>query len=283
MNDRGILIFIQNNEDIDYASIASVSAKFASKNLDVPVSIVTDKKTVKSIKDVSVFDKIILVDDDVKQIKKFYNGTNDVSVLTFKNLSRMRCYDLTPYEQTLVIDADCFILNDQLKNIWNSQEDFLINSNHHNLVEELVEFKKVSDTGIDFYWATAFYFKKNKHNEIFFNLCKHIIDNYDYYSIIYKFPNGYIRNDYVISVAIHILYGFTNYSKPAKLPSEIYYTTDRDFIYKIKNKENITFLIQKYDILNEYLLATISNHNIHIMNKYDLIQNLSKLEELIHE
>jgi hypothetical protein len=283
MSDRGILMFVKNNEEIDYASIAAVSARYANKHLNVPVSIVTDFNTAESIKDLSVFDRLIVLDHDTNQTKRFYNGVDSYKNLTFKNLSRMLCYDLSPYDQTLVMDIDLFILNDKLKNIWVSQEDFLINSYHVNLIEDLKEFSKVTDTGIDFYWATIFYFKKTEWTKTLFGLCNHIIENYEYYSLIYNLPGNYVRNDYVISIAIHMIYGFENYTKPNKLPCDIYYTLDRDSLYKIDSDTELTFLLQNRNCLDRYLLAKISDQNIHIMNKYNLIENLSRLEEVVSE
>ena len=38
----------------------------------------------------------------------------------------------------------------------------------------ILAFDRVDDFGIDFYWATAFYFRKSEETEIFFNLLEAI-------------------------------------------------------------------------------------------------------------
>ena len=37
------------------------------------------------------------------------------------------------------------------------------------------EFDKISETGVDFYWATCVFFRKTAVNKIFFDLVKHIL------------------------------------------------------------------------------------------------------------
>ena len=39
---EGILIFAHNNSEVDYVEMAFISAKYASRNLNRPVSLVTD-------------------------------------------------------------------------------------------------------------------------------------------------------------------------------------------------------------------------------------------------
>ena len=42
----GVLLFAHNNREIDYGKIALANAMLVKKNLDVPVSIVTDDGTI---------------------------------------------------------------------------------------------------------------------------------------------------------------------------------------------------------------------------------------------
>ena len=135
---RGVLIFAQNNSEIDYAKIALYAAMRVEDYLNVPVSLVTDSKDwlLKSQPQaVSIFDKIITINSNTSQTKKFYDGTVSSKTLTWKNLSRADCYELSPYDETLVIDSDYIISSSLLSNIWNNNKDFLIYQDSFDLAQ----------------------------------------------------------------------------------------------------------------------------------------------------
>ena len=121
---KGILLFAHNNEQIDYGKMAYITARFAKKNLNVPISLVTDKGTLAWMKDndnidvEETFDKIIFTDEYVKdknQIRRYYDGTLEYKKADFKNCFRAWAFEYSPYEQTLVIDVDFLIVNDRTK------------------------------------------------------------------------------------------------------------------------------------------------------------------------
>jgi hypothetical protein len=289
----GVLMFAHNNREIDYGMMAYVSARYVNKYLDVPVSLVTDSSTVRWLDDkdtniIKFFDKIILTDDipqPNKQDKRFYDGALTFKRISFKNGFRTRAYELSPYDKTLVIDTDVLIKNDRLKHIWDSNTDFMINSKHIDISKnrETIEFKRVSDYTIDFYWATIFYFEKTEWTKTFFNLCQFIVENYEYYKFLYQISYSVMRNDYVFSIAIHIMNGFSNLTTPNTLPADLYYTVDRDELYQVNDDRTLTFLIQKANVIGEYTLAKTENQNVHIMNKYSFNRNTSRLLEVLDD
>ena len=91
-----------------------------------------------------------------------------------------------------------------------------------------------------------------------------------------------MRNDYVFSIAIHIMNGFNNKDVPHTLPADIYYTVDRDELYQVNNDGTLTFLIQKKNTFGEYTLAKTDTQNVHIMNKYSFTRNIPKLLEVLN-
>lgn len=289
--NNGILIFAHNNKEIDYGQMAYISASYAKKNLNVPISLVTDsgtlaymEKTDKSF--LEIFDKIILTDDikiEITTKRRYYDGSLNYKKADFKNVHRAWAYELSPYDKTIVIDVDLLIVNDRLKHAWDTDTDFMINKYSYDLARdrEYFEFQRVSDHGIDFFWATAFYFEKTKWTKTFFDLCKHIIENYEYYRFVYRINAPLIRNDYVFSIAIHIMGGFTNKINPPSLPCEVYYTLDRDELIRVNNDKSFLFLIQKKYCVGEYTLASTNNQNIHIMNKYSINRQSKELLEAL--
>lgn len=291
---KGVLLFAHNNRQIDYGKSAYIAAKFVKKNLNVPVSLVTDTGTVNWLEKndrldlKKTFDKIILSDDSASQVsqpRRYYDGSLNYKKAEFKNGLRAWAYELSPYENTLVIDVDLLIVNDYLNPIWDSKSDFMINKVCHDLstTRDNFEFQRINDLSIDFYWATAFFFRKTGWTKTFFGLCQHIVENYNYYRFVYRIDNPLLRNDYVFSIAVHLMSGFNNTIVPPKLPAEIYYCLDRDELFDIKNDKTFLFLIEKKDHLGEYTLAKTQNQNVHIMNKFSLDRWTDKLLEIVDE
>ena len=290
-DNKGILLFAHNNTEIDYAKFAYIAGRYAQKQLDVPVSLVTDEGTIRWMEKtnpiaMTFFDRIIST-DNIKsftdQNRRFQDGSQNFKISKFNNGYRTLCYELSPYHKTLVIDSDLLLLNDKLKNIWVTDVDFMINRNHFDLATDrcLPVFQKVSDYSIDFYWATAFYFTKTNNTKIFFDLCRHILENYEYYCYICQISSSIVRNDFIFSIAIHILGGFSNKIQPLSLPCQIYYTLDTDELIEIKDNNNLIFLIEKKGLLGEYTLSKIDKQNIHIMNKYSLFRCSDRLLKVL--
>lgn len=287
---RGVLLFAYNNREIDYITQAYIAGKYVQRQLGVPVSLVTNFGSLNWMKNKNpgrekFFDQIILTDDLVSTVqeKKFYDGSLSYNQTQFNNNFRSLSYKFSPYDKTLVLDIDLLIVNDKLKSIWDTDTDFMINANHFDLATDRdnFEFTKISDYSIDFYWATIFYFEKTHWTEIFFDLCQHIIENYEFYRFTYRISNPLLRNDYVFSIAIHMLGGFSNRITPMKLPCDIYYTFDRDLLWRVDNEKEMLFMVEKKDNLGQYTLVRTSGHNIHIMNKYSIGRHEDRLIEVI--
>ena len=131
------------------------------------------------------------------------------------------------------------------------------------------EFDKISDTSVDFYWATVVFFRKTKVNEIYFNLIKHIQENYMHYRSVYQFKSNVYRNDFAFSIAAHIMNGYQKGNFVTSLPGKHYYTIDKDVLHSIVDTE-IKVLVEKSQRLGEYTLAKFNNMNLHVMNKFSL-------------
>ena len=267
---RGVLIFAQNNSEIDYAKISLYAAQRVEQYLNVPVSLVTDSKDwllQSQPMAKTVFDRIITINADTSQTKKFYDGTLAAKTLTWKNLSRSDCYDLTPYDETLVIDSDYIISSNTLSKIWNNVNDFLIYQDSFDLAQwrDDSSFQYLNQTSIPFYWATAFYFKKSTANQAFFNIVKYIKSNWSYYRSLYNIDSVVFRNDFAFSIAIHMM--GEEFAKP--LPGKMNYTLDRDVLVDIKDSA-LQFLVEKKNYSGEYVATKTNNLDMHVMNKYSL-------------
>ena len=264
---KGVLLFAHNNE-IDYIKQAIYCAKHIKKHLNLPVALVTDTPDHLIKYPNHNIDFIINVPKlPVFQKKTFYDGTYTNKKLTWNNIGRADCFHLTPFDETIVMDTDLLLGNNQLLECFASDEDLLISKQHCDLntFRNIHQLTKVSDTSIDMYWATVFYFKKTELTETFFNLVNHIKDNWEFYRYNYDIVGINFRNDFAFSIALHILKGFDSViSWPNELPAKIWYTIDKDVL--IKNQSSLLFLLND----ETYFPAKITNANVHVMNKFSL-------------
>jgi hypothetical protein len=273
---QGILIFAFNNSEVDYVELAIYAAKRAKQFLNKPVSLVTDSvdwlyKTFPD--DVDVFDKIIESVDTTTQVKKFYDGANNYSNLVWKNSNRANCFDLSPYDETLVIDSDFIINSPFLGYCWDQSHDFLIYNKYNDLASwrDTSEFDYINQFSIPFYWATVFFFKKTVTTNQFFTLIEHIKNNWVYYAKLYRVPSTRYRNDIAFSIAIHMMNGFTtgDFAKP--IANKLNYILDRDILVSASNSK-MTLLVNKENTVDQYTAISTNFLDIHVMNKQSLLR-----------
>lgn len=269
---KGILIFAYNNQEIDYVKMAIFAAAQASKFLNVPVSLVTDNKEL-SEETLTVFDNVIILKDDLLQSKRFYDGDDSFKLLHWKNFTRINAYNITPYDETLVIDSDFIINSNFLKYCWDQNNDFLIYDKCFDLCKnrKTTEFDFISDFGIKFYWATVFFFRKTEKNQLFFCLLDKIKQDWDYYSRVFYIPTRKFRNDFAFSIAIHMMNGFTDGDFATLIANKLWFVNDRDLLLShVDNR--MTFLV--LDNNKKYSPVSVVEKDIHVMNKFSLMRSI---------
>lgn len=268
---KGVLLFANNNGTLDYIKQAVFLAKRIEKFLQLPVSLVTNNKIKKE--QAQVFDQVIPTTLSVKSStnKRHHDGDLYNKITKFYNNDRAYAYELSPYEQTIVMDTDFIISNDLLNKCFIQQKDLLLykDATHVGIHDGTSEFKRISDTSVEFYWATVFFFRKSEQTKIFFDLIKHIHENYMHYRSMYQFKTTVYRNDFAFSIAIHILNGYKIGEFAGKLPGKKFYAIDKDVLVDIVDDE-IKLLVQKTHRLGEYTAVNLKGSNCHIMNKFSL-------------
>ena len=262
---NGVLCFANNNE-INYIKQAEQLAIRIKKYMGLPTSLCTSDQYSTSGK---IFDKIIKLKEGQPNNKRYYD-TIDFKTLNFKNYSRCKSYDLSPYDKTLVLDVDYIITNNKLSDAF-INGDFKIYRHGVDLCpwRKYKEFDFINDKGVPFYWATCFYFVKNQEHKIFFDLLKHISENWNHYKMVYDIDARNFRNDHLFSIGIHMMNGFEDNDWAKPMPGKMYYTLDRDELIEI-DKEKLKFLLEKEHTRNEYILGSIRDANVHVMNKFSL-------------
>jgi len=270
---KGIIIFAQNNEYVNYAEQACASAGYARKNLSLfdEICLITNTETLKSNKKLinKYFDKVIVSDSfQPDNIRLFKDTTHITEYAPFKNMGRSEVYELSPYAETLLIDSDYFIMNDVLDQVWDSENDVMINCKYRDVSERHKEnIEYIDNFSIPMYWATVVYFKKSDFAENLFTLVSHIKYNYKYYYYLYNCSGNLFRNDFAFSMALHILNGSVAFDVPSLPIDYLNNSFDLDDIFRVNSHNDIIMYCADAERTTNHLLSRFTNMDLHIMNK----------------
>lgn len=283
---KGIVIFARNNGYVDYVKIACASAGFARKNLKGfdEICLITDSSsgTEQSELVEKHFDRVILSDDFQPENTRLFKDTaNGPEYASFKNMGRSEVYELSPYEETLVIDCDYFIMSNTLDQVWESENDFMINYQYRDVAgRHGGNISYIDDFTIPMCWATVFYFKKSEFAENLFNLIKHIKFNYKYYYALFNCTGKLFRNDFAFAIALHILNGSVTANTPSLPIDYLNNSFDLDDIFRVNDSNDIIMYCAKPENITEYVLSRFTNTDLHIMNKRSVERHVDKMLEL---
>lgn len=201
----GALIFAFNNEEIDYVAMAAWSAKNIRRHLGIPTAIVTDAETVPD-----VFEHVIHVPKTGTDTRHF----EDVgATVTWHNASRVDAYNLTPWEQTLVLDADYVVASNSLKTVLDMPQDFTC----HNwawdltLTNDFTGLNRFGEHSMPMWWATVMMFRKSNTAQYIFDSMHMVRENWQHYRDLYKIQKKTYRNDFALSIALGIVSGHTQH------------------------------------------------------------------------
>lgn len=283
---KGVVIIAHNNRDVDYAKMSLVAARFAKKNLKLPVSLITDDSTLSWMKESKTFELAEKIFENIISVPKpetdnkriLFDGTKS-SIVPFVNSNRYSVWDHTPYDKTLMIDSDFLIMSDTLNNYWDTDQDVLLGESFNDIQGDRkgVLDTWISETGVHLYWATTVMFTKNENSKVFFKLVEFIKDNYKYYADLFRFDDRQYRNDISFSIARHILNGFEK--DEFTLPS-IMTVQGKDILENIKEDGRLIFSVKYFNDEESFYLVSLKNQDIHIMNKQSIIRNYERLMKI---
>ena len=289
---RGILMFAHNNEEIDYIKLAVVNALLIQKNLGIKdITVVTDPFSLKHAEKTlgkrllkKAISNIIVNEKDKKfkntNVRLYKDTSHSVKNLPFYNVNRCDAYDISPYDETILLDVDYLILSDTLNQCWGHNNELMMNWNFQDIMFERKDptLNRLNHLGITMYWATVVYFRKTEYAESFFNFVKHVKNNPQYYRDLYKWQGTLYRNDYSFSIAAHMMSGFTDKGIP-QLPTTLYKSFDTDDIHSAVDKNTIIMYLEKPKSPGDFILTKWQDIDLHVMNKW-AINRVS--EELIN-
>lgn len=245
---RGIVAFAINTATTDYVSIANQTIKLASHVLDLPYTVITE---------------------DHMADMNWHNYRHDVDLgheVEWKNFGRNLCYELSPYEETLVIDVDYVVQDAGLLKIFDLPWDYLLQRSARSLNDEHVPIVMGAHS-LPYVWATVFAFRKTARAKAFFNLVQRIEANYHYYRELFNAESRIYRNDYAFAMADVILNGFkvSDISMPGPM------------LNILQPIESITSKGDQIIIKDKQTAYVVPRMNMHVMGKaYLQSENFSK-------
>lgn len=195
---RGVVLVAHNGGSTDYYSMAVYTAKRVNRFLDLPVTLITDRHTLSSTpkKDYQ-FDLQITIEAD---------RSNHRGKSTWINKGRHQVYDLSPYDETLVLDTDYMVNSTRLLETFNQPSDFVCYTDSHYLLED-VPNEQLSKNSLSTAWATVMRFTKTNRTRDIFRMMRMVEGNYEHYSELHGFMPYTYRNDYALTIAMRTVNG----------------------------------------------------------------------------
>ena len=261
----GALIFAFNNEQTDYVAMAVWSAANIRRHLGIPTAVITDVPDDPRLRQV----------DAVIPAKRAAGGTRYFedydSTVTWYNAGRVDAYSLTPWDQTLLLDADFVVASSDLTQVLAMSQDVVC----HDIAYDLARAQQLSGLNvfgrynIPMSWATVMMFRKSAMAAYVFD-CMHMIrENWQHYRDLYGINNRTYRNDYALSIALGIVNGhqprtdFVPWALATVMPQDALTMVDQD-----------VFDVAYTDTRGKTFYHRFGNQDFHAMGK-------SHLEKLI--
>lgn len=270
-------MYAVNNGVVNYLNLAKFNARLVKRHLNVPVSLVTNEDTLKdeaAAECKELFDRLITVDDAYSYNPRSFKDTRYYSVQgQFHNKARASAYELSPYDETLLIDVDYLIYDDSLSGCWGSLAPLRMNRDAVRVggTEITGTERWLSPFGPRMYWATVIYFQRSPEAELFFDLVNHAKENWNFYAARYQFPGHLYRNDYAVSVAAHTLSGFQEPPAIPPLPTTKLLTLlDLDQPFELLPNGLKVFVNHQQESWKFYALR-VENQSVHCINKLALL------------
>jgi len=246
---KGVILFAVNTDTVDYVKIAEQAARLIKHTLNLPTTIITDTGVAST-----------------NNFRTGYAGGTQ-----WKNGGRYRAYELSPYDETILLDSDYLQLDTSLLDILDTTIDYKLM--HHNQSPTMSMSGNMGQMSLDYVWATAITFKRTDKTEALFDLVGRIERNYAYYRKLYHIRERNFRNDYAFAIANNIISGYTT-----DLAQSIPFT----MLTIDKLVKNIEITGKKMIIREENIAHVIAKQNVHIMDKdYLLSADFNKLVDTV--
>jgi hypothetical protein len=241
----GVLLFCFDTEHTRYHKILERCVRLVQKNITSEITVITNFDTYNKMTPMGHINyRFIEPELGNTKMGKEWN-----------NVDRHMAYELSPYNTTLVIDIDYFCFSDSLKQLLDTDYDFLVPDTAYDLTGRNT-FDQRRWSMIPMVWATVLLFKKNDRVRKIFDTVKYIKQHYSYFAEMYRIYARNLRNDYLFAMALQQINGFVGYEKlPFALPTlppdcEVIKITDTGLAWKYNDQ-----------------ISYVENQDVHVLNK----------------
>ena len=262
---QGAILFAFNSPKFNYYDMAVNTAKRINHFLNLPVTLVTNEESLPALQTYT-FDKVILINADKNNIRE-----HNIWI----NKGRYQAYELSPYDETILLDTDYMVNSDKLLRTFNIYDDFCCHDTTSYLMQPGVAQEVLSSYSFKTLWATVVTFKKTIRAKQIFECLEMVQKNYDHYCDIHSFVGGVYRNDYALTLALRIANGHTDNPRDI-IPWNLVHVGKNTSVYRNNDNEFNTEYTVMYDnwqrgkIRKEYI--TLKAMDFHVMNKDNFME-----------
>jgi len=245
--------------------MAVATAKRVNHFLGLPVTIVTDSDSLP-VKQDYTFDNVILAPAD-KSNKRDWG--------VWINKGRYRAYQLSPYDDTILLDTDYMVNSDKLLKTFDMPTDFCCHDTTSFLMHPNVPQEMLSVYSFNTLWATAVMFRKTARSKQIFECLAMVQHNFEHYANLHGFISVVFRNDYALTLATRIVNGHTTPAEDV-IPWNLLHVGKNTTVYHNNDDELNTEYTVMFDnwnkgkIRKEYI--TIKDMDFHVMNKENFME-----------
>jgi len=246
----GALIYATDG-DIAYSHIAQECARRVEQYLDIPATIVQGNSAVKGKR-----------------------GWADCDApVEWRNGGRCNALHDSPYDRTLLLDADYWISSDCLQHVIHAHGHFYAHNTRMYINEQKSKTETFGLLNTPMWWATVCVFGRSEYVQDIFNAWQMIEQNYNHYANLFQFSARPFRNDYALSMALLLVNG-GEYPDCA-IPYSLINVPDSCKINYNNSTWNFEYTVYENEQLKPKRI-TVKDQDLHIMGK----RNLEKLLEL---
>lgn len=198
---KGFVVLAQNSQGIDYIRQAYYLAKSLelSQTQYKKVTLVTNDKVPDRYQE--AFDQIVPI--------PFEDHAKDSE---WKVENRWKVYHASPYDETIVFDADMLVTKD-LSNCWSFVENknlfftSVVTNYRGNLVVDNTYRKTFVENNLPNLYSGMFYFRKSEKSQEFFKVLEYVVYNWEkfFFEIAPKSFQNFFSLDVAVAITSKIL------------------------------------------------------------------------------
>jgi hypothetical protein len=251
----GAVIFAVGDSALDYRSMASWSAGRIQRWLGLPTTLITDQDVTDP-----AFDQVIKINSKSSDRSRWFADLGDST--PWHNLDRCDVFELSPYDRTLLLDADYVICSNSLRPVidhdrfWCFRHAIAAGGSH--------SWQTFGRHRHPQYWATVMAFSRNTQSQFVFDSMRMIRDSWQHYRDLFHVDSPLYRNDYALSMALPLVNGHIHPVIPA-VASMINVLPE----HSLQQEDADRFLVE-YGSIDQRRRCTLQNQDFHAMCKREL-------------